>query len=456
VSSATGSLKEWSAQIRAFLREGLWDVEPERRSRLSALRTLQFAIMVVEGFVRDHLLLRASALTYFTVLSVVPLLAVAVSIVNAVGVGSTTFVDWVVGTVAAGSPEAQRYIEPLVEGADFGSLGTVGGAVLFVTTVLAIGQVESTLNQIWGVSSGRGWARRFSDYLAVLVVGPLLGGVALSLSATLRTQWAVEQLSEVPGFALLQSFGLALAPALMLSLAFTFLYWFLPNTRVRLGSAAIGGVVAGVLVFIAQGVYVDFSVGATRANAFFGSFALLPLLFVWIYVFWSIALLGSEVAFAHQNFTLYREEVRGRRAGPAEREGIALRIALEVARRFRKGGEALDASELALAIQVPVRTVRSVTTALLEAGIVTTRVRRDADDALQLGRPADAITVSEILEALRGGRQAHGERPAAGLVEQVLGDIDAAAREAGGSRTLADLLQDLPTPDGVAADEGRG
>lgn len=456
MTSASSSLKEWSAQVRAFLREGLWDAEPERRSRLSALRALQFAIMVVEGFIRDNLLLRASALTYFTVLSVVPLLAVAVSIVNAVGVGSTTFVDWVVGTVAAGSPEAQRYIEPLVESVDFGSLGTLGGAVLFVTTVLAISQVESTLNQIWGVASGRGWARRFSDYLAVLVVGPLLGGVALSLGATLRTQWAVEQLSGIPGFAVLQSFGLALAPALMLSVAFTFLYWFLPNTRVKLGSAALGGILAGLGVFLAQGIYVDFSVGATRANAFFGSFALLPLLFVWIYVFWSIVLFGSEVAFAHQNFTLYREEVRSRQAAPAEREGIVLRIALEVARRFRKGGEALDASELALAIQVPVRTVRSVTAALLEAGIVATRVRGDVEDALQLGRPADAITVSEVIEALRGRRRTHGERPAADLVEHVLGDMDTAAREAAGSRTLADLLQELATPDGVAADEGRG
>ena len=431
---------EWPTRIHDFLSNKLWEIEPEDRSRLSALRLLQFAIMVVEGFVRDHLLLRASALAFFTVLSVVPLLAVAVSIASAVGVGSNTFVDWVVGTVAAGAPEAGQTIRRLIEGADFAGLGTVGGGVLFVTTVMAIGNVESTFNGIWGLSSGRGWARRFSDYLAVLVVAPVLAGVGLSLAATLKSQWAVSRLIEVPGLREFYQLGGQLLPLALLSLTFVFLYWFLPNTRVRLVSAGLGGLVAGVLVSGAQSVYVDFSVGVARANTFFGGFALLPLLFTWIYVFWAMVLLGAEIAFAHQNFALYRQEVRGDPAGPAEREAIALRMALAVARQFRAGGEAPDAASLADDLRVPVRTVRAVASSLLQAGIFSERSEAERAEVFQLGRPSDAICVGDVLDALRG---AWG-RDTRDTTREVLGGLEHAAAEAGARRSLAELLAAEP------------
>ena len=434
-------IREWTLRIREFLTHQLWEFEPEGRSwYATALRLLQFSIMVIEGFVRDHLLLRASALAFFTVLSVVPLLAVAVSIASAVGVGSHTFVDWVVGTVAAGAPGAEEPIRRLIEGADFAGLGSVGGGVLFVTTVLAIGNVESTFNGIWGLSGGRGWGRRFSDYLAVLVVAPVLAGVALSLAASLRSQWAVERMVEVPGLHLAYELGGQLLPVVLLSLTFVFLYWFLPNTRVRPLSAILGGIVAGVLVSAAQSVYVDFSFGAARANTFFGGFALLPLLFTWIYVFWAIVMLGAEIAFAHQNFSLYREEVRGDPAGPAERETIALRMALAVAREFRAGGKAPDAGSLAESLGVPVRTVRAVATRLLAAGIFSQRQESERYEVFQLGRPSDMIAVGDVLEALRGPRD-RDRGDAADLANEVLAGLDAAAESAGGGRSLAELLR---------------
>ena len=435
---------EWPARIRDFLSHKLWEIEPEERSRLSALRLLQFSIMLGEGFVRDQLLLRASALTYFTVLSVVPLLAVAVAIASAVGVGSETFVDWVVGTLAAGAPGAGEQIRSFVGGVDFASIGTLGAGILFLTTVLAISSIESTLNDIWGVANGRSWLRRFSDYLAVLIVAPVLTGVALSLATTLRTRWASTWLFEVAALRWLDELGGVLVPVFLLSLTFTFLYWFLPNTRVNQVSAAIGGVVAGIAVTIVQTVYIEFSVGLARAELFFGGFALVPLLFAWMYVFWAVVLFGAEVAFAHQNFALYRQEVRGDPAGPAEREAIALRIALEVGRCFRQVDTPPVAESLADELQVPVRTVRAVTTKLMTAGILSTRVDGERDEAFQLGRPADTIGVTDILGALRGGREApRGERAGAGVVEALLGELELAAFKAAGDRTLADLLQEL-------------
>ena len=439
------SLLDWPARIRDFLSHQLWQIEPERRSRLSAIRLLQFAVMLIEGFVRDHLLLRASALSYFTVISLVPLLAVVVAIAKAVGFQSDDFISWLVGMISAGAPGAAAMIRSLIDRADFTGFGTVSGAVLFVTTVLALGTVEGSLNDIWGVPSGRGFARRFADYLAVLVVAPLLGGMALSLGTTLQQHWPA---SNLPGFAFLSDPAVVWVPVAMLSAAFTFLYWFLPNAAVRVVSAAIGGVFAGVLVTLAQSVYVHWSIGVARADALFGGFALLPLLFAWIYVFWAIVLLGAEIAFAHQNFALYRQEVRGDAATPAEREAIALQIALDVARCFGAGLPAPVAGALADELQVPVRTVRSVSAQLVDAGILSMREAAipGQESGFQLGRPAEAISATDVLAAVRGQRKsAANRRVTAGCVEDLLAEIEDAAHKGAGDRTLAELLR-LSTP----------
>ena len=158
----------------------------------------------------------------------------------------------------------------------------------------------------------RSFARQFSDYLAVLVIAPLLLATALSLTTTLESQWLVQKLIEYRVFALLYDLGLQQAPMVVLAIAFTFLYWFLPNTRVRPLAAMLGGCVAGVLVVVVQQLYLSMIVGSARYDAVFGGFAALPLLFVWIYLFWAIVLFGAEVAFAYDNLPHYRREVRGR------------------------------------------------------------------------------------------------------------------------------------------------
>jgi membrane protein len=432
------SVLDWPARIRDFLAH-LWEIEPQHRSRLSAIPFLQFSIMLIEGFVRDRLLLRASALSYFTVISLVPLLAVAMAIANAIGVGSGSFIDWVLQVFAAGAPGAAEKIRALIEHVDFTGFGTLGGGVLFITTVLAIGTVEGSLNDIWGVASGRGFVRRFADYLAVLVMAPLLGGLALSFGASLQRYWPTSQLPALPIFA--DPAG-AWIPVAMLSVGFAFLYWFLPNAGVRVLSAAIGGAFAGVAVTLAESFYVHFSVGIARADALFGSFALLPLLFAWIYVFWAIVLLGAEIAFAHQNFALYRQEVHSAPATPAEREAIALQIALDVARSFVECRPAPHAEALADELQVPVRTVRAVAAQLVEVGILSTRGDAGQEQAFQLGRPAESIAAGDVLAAVRGRRKpVSGNRATAGTAARVLDEIEGAARKGAGDRTLAELLR---------------
>jgi membrane protein len=225
------------------------------------------------------------------------------------------------------------------------------------------------------------------------------------------------------------------------------MFWFLPNTAVRFSSAVLGGAVSAMLVLIAQDIYLGYSVGAARANALFGAFAQLPLLFVWIYVFWAIVLFGAELAFAHQNLASYRRELRGSSAFPAEREAIALRAALLVARTFDESAPPETADSVAAHLKAPIRIVRVVLGQLEAAGILSRRGETAAEEAYQMGQPSSRIRVTDVLSALRGQREPVGEDSDAELVERLLGDLDAAAAHADGAQTLAELLARTPSLD---------
>jgi membrane protein len=437
----------WREKVLHFLDRDLWNAEATARKGIAwARRGLQFLVLVAQGFSRDQLLLRASALTYYSVLSLIPLLAIALSVVKAVGV-SENIAAIIVDKVAAGSPEAGQRILEIVQQVDFAGLGTLGAAVLFLTTVLGISSIEGSLNTIWGVKRERPWERRLPDYLAVLVIAPILLGVALSLGTTLQSQALVRRLLQISLFETLYTVGLRQLPMIFLCVGFAFLYWFLPNTKVRLSSALVGGAVAAALFTLAQRAYVGFNVGVGRYNVLFGGFAMLPLLLVWIYFSWVIVLLGAEVAFAYQNLAGVRRARRGDQPGPAAREAIGLAIAAWVARAFREGEGATTAETLAEALDVSVRSVRGILADLEGAGIISARGDPERD-GFQLGRAAEGISVSEVLEALRGSRGPSTRLASVGApVGELLAETDERTAEALRGRTLADLVGSAPNVD---------
>jgi membrane protein len=438
-------------RVRQFLAEGLWNVPhsaPWWWAR--AIGVLQFAVMTAEGFVRDQLLLRATSLAYFTVLSLIPIVAIVVAIASSVGIDGD-FAEQIVGRIAAGAPDTQQAILEQIRNARFNALGGLGAALLLVTTVFGISNIERAFNSIWGVSRARSWGRRFPDYLAILMVVPLLA-TGLSIATGLKSQWLVQRLFEYPAFALMYDIGLGQLPWLVLSLAFALMFRFLPNTSVRFGSALLGGVVSGGLVLLAQDAYVRYSVGVARADALFGAFAQLPLLFVWIYIFWAIVLFGAEIAFAHQHLASYRREVKGADETPAEREAVALRLVIEVARAFRSSAVSPSANSLSEDLHLPVRVVRDVIAHLESAGIVAERNGDDGELLYSLGKPAEHVRVVDILAAVRGEREADAapDDTTGSAVERLLSELDDSASRGVGGRTLSELLvaESLPeTPE---------
>lgn len=437
-------MQGWIRRVRRWLAEELWSEEPLQPALFGWLRNLvQLSTVIGEGFVKDQLLMRAHSLTYLTLLSIVPLLALMVAAADLIG-DSRVILERVLSNFAAVTPQAQEFLLDRVASFKFGALGGVGGAVLIATTVMAVGGVERSLNAIWGIPKQRPWVRRVPDYLAVLIVGPLLMGVALPLRASLESQWVVQKLLELPVLAAAYHAGLGYAPLLLVTLAFSFLYWFLPNTQVRAPSALIGGLVGGLLFGLAQWAYVAFSVGAARYNAVLGVMAGVALFMVWVYFSWAIVLFGAEVAYAHQTLALYRREVQGTPPGPAARESIGLAIAVRCARAFRDGGAPWNAEQLSDGLDVPLRTVRAVIHELEGARILSRSGGGDGPEGFQLGRPAEQIRVADVLEALRGPRETRiGDREVASQVASVLGEVDRCVAKAAASRSLRDMLEAL-------------
>ncbi len=423
-------MNEWIERARRFVAEEMW------RGTAWWIRFLQFVWVIGEGFTRDQLMMRAHGLTYISLLSLIPLLALVVSIGSALGV-QENLMEIVASQIEPVAPQAAAWIQERVSTIKFGSLGTVGAAVLVVTTLLAIGNVENSFNHIWGVTKQRSWTRRIPDYLAVVVIVPLFLGVAISAGTTLKSQAAVGWLLEFPVFAAAWDSGLRQLPTLMYMAGFTFMYWFLPNTQVSAVAAVIGGVVAGVFFAALQTVYVGAQIGVARYDFLFGSVAFLPLLIVFVYFSWAIILLGAEVSFAYQNLARYRREVKGEIPGPANRDAIGLGIALEVARRFRDGAEGWTADALADELDVRVRTIREILQQLDDAGIISEVADDDTTPpgTYQLGRPAEEIRVGDVLEALRGRREA-----LAPSVDRVFDELEKRQREVTEQSTLADLL----------------
>jgi membrane protein len=441
------------ARARRFFTQDLWALDLRPGSAAGwALRMLQLGVMIGRGFVKDELLMRASSLTYVTTLSIMPLLVVMFAVVGMVG-GDQTMVNFVVEQLTIVSPEAREVILERLGAINIGSLGTVGATLFLVTAVLALRHLETALNEIWGVVQSRSWMRRFSDYLTVLMVAPILTAAALSLATTLQSEPLVEYLLGNPNFARLYNVGLVQLPKVLFVVAFSFLYAFFPNTHVKLTSALLGGIVATALFSMARYAYVDLSVGAARYNVLFGSMVALPLILVWLYICWAVILFGAEVAFAYQNLGLYRREVRGESVAPAERESVGLRIAVEIGRSFRAHETPPSGERLSEDLGVPVRMVREILVAFERAGLIAASGKDDRDPGYLPARPLGDIKLLDLLVAMRGTRIIDAESVALSartvavdrVVDGLLDQLDGVVADFSTQRSLADMLPEQPT-----------
>ncbi|MGA2150857.1 MAG: YhjD/YihY/BrkB family envelope integrity protein [Geobacteraceae bacterium] len=392
------------SRLFQFFSTTLWDLEPEAFAgfRRHALKYLQITALVIKDFRDDQCMLRASALTFTTILSLVPFFALTFAVLKGFGV-QNKIEPLILDQVAAGSHEIVDRIITYINNTNMTSMGAIGLVTLVITVISVLGNIEEAFNVIWGVKETRSIYRKFSDYLSVVITAPLLFLAAISITTTLQSQTIIKWLVETSylGDALL--FFFRLVPYLIIWLALVFLYIFIPNTRVRFKSALVGGVLAGTVWQLAQWGYIHFQVGVGKYNAIYGTLALLPVFMVWIYTSWLIVLFGVEVVYAHQNIRTFRRELHNLSFSHSQKELLCLAILQNIAIAFHFERNPWTTEHLAENLGIPVRVVGELLSFLMENGYI--RATANEYPTYLPARELDRIVVENVLETLKN----HGD-----------------------------------------------
>ncbi len=390
-----------------FLRKEIWKIRqkdlPPRKSFL--IRGLKVGVLSVRRIAEDRISLRASALTFYSLLSIVPVVAMAFGVAK--GFGFEKNLQATLLNALEGQQEValrvMDFAQALLMNVRGGIVAGIGVVILFFSIIKILSHAESAFNDIWGVKKGRGMGRKVTDYLSILLIGTVLfiisSGVTVFISGGMDL--AAKKFSFLhflgPGISLL----LKISPLAALWVLFSFLYVFVPNTKVSLRSGALGGVVAGTMYHLFQWGYVALQIGVAKQNAVYGSFAALPLFFTWLQVSWMIVLFGAEIAFANQNAERFEFEEECLNVSHSFKRLLALNVAQLVIKRFTQGEEAWGNQRISRELEIPIRLVNQILYELVASGILSEiKVAQDHDTAYEPARDPELLTVKYVVDAL--------------------------------------------------------
>ncbi|NVN92673.1 MAG: YihY/virulence factor BrkB family protein [Desulfuromonadales bacterium] len=407
------------------------------KGRLFAL--LRFCYLLKENFTLHQGTLRAAALTYTTALSLIPVLAIAFAILK--GLGAQNTLEPLLQELAGDSQETITRIIAYVNNTNFKSIGAIGLLTLVITAISLLGSIEVAFNTIWGVTETRSLQRRFSDFLSVVVVGPILILVATSITTSLQNQWMVKWLIQRAYFGDAVLFLFKLAPYVSIWIALVFLYIYIPNSKVRFRSALLGGILAGTAWQVAQWAYFHFQVGVANYNAIYGTLAALPIFLIWVYTSWLIVLFGLEIVCTHQRRKYIITHLCTDNSSQAAFEEHALALMIQICRNFQKGGQAPVAARLSSELSLEQDLVQGTLEKLAELGYLVLTV--NSEPGWLPAREPSEIKINQLLSALRGNTESNGTLPAARvLAGEIIRRLDECRRVSLDDMTLHDLLAD--------------
>jgi membrane protein len=310
-----------------------------------------------------------------------------------------------------------------------------------------MGTIEEAFNSIWHVKTPRKLARRFTDYLSAILVGPVLVFAAVTITATLQSHGIVEALLTLQPLGTVILFLLRLVPYLTLWGAFTFVYLFIPNTRVKVQSAVIGGLVAAVLWQTVGWGFATFVASSTKYYAIYSSFAILLLFLLWLHVGWVIVLLGAQVAYAHQHLNYYQGDRELLLHSAAGREKLALHLMVLVGRNFYHGLDPMNAAELAQQLRIPAGIVKEMMDLFTETKLVLPLAD---EQTFVLARDPETIRIKEILDCVKNSGKKMKARTdltdEESEIDDLLVEVDQSVAEALDDKHLQRLIRSLPPP----------
>lgn len=395
--------------IHTFLFQSLWrdDLSAFPLGRRLLYSILRFVMVLAQEVSAGQLTLRAMSLVYTTLLSFVPLLAVSFSALKAFGVHNQV------------EPLLYSLVEPLgprgedivinvlgfVENMKVGVLGAMGLALLFYTVISLIQKIENAFNYVWRTKSTRSLSRRFSDYLSVLMVGPILVFSAIGMTASVMNNAVMMKLMSIEPFGTLIVFATKLVPYFFIIFAFTFVYMFVPNTRVRFSSALVGAVVGGVLWQTTGMLFASFAAGSTKYDAIYSGFAILIIAMIWLYLCWLILLFGAQIAYFYQHPEQIRLGSRELTLSNRLRERLTLLIMTLITDSYCNDKPAWTLDSLSRRLQLPGSSVVEILD-ILRGNELVVESAHEPPQYLPCHDP-DSITVADVLRAARVAGEEH-------------------------------------------------
>lgn len=426
-----------------FLTETIF-LKDERNYRNGLIRwcVRQYKLLfyTARGLKEHDTLVRSAALTFYTLMSIVPIAALVFAVVKGFGLA-----EGLMQNLYSVFPRNREIVDYIIAFADKAIANAQGGVVAFVGIVMlfwavvrVFGSVEDAFNNIWEVKVTRGFTRQFTDYIAVVVVTPILWVIGSTVGRYAGQVLGAEAIG--PLYTLLSG----AASLLVIWAMFTFIYVVVPNTRVRWRCAIPAGILAGTLFLLFQWGYVGLQRYMTSYNAIYGSFAALPLFLIWVQWSWQILLFGGELAFAYQNISRFAEERESLHISYDHRRQVTLAVMLHVARIFRDGHGPVSAVEIHTALRLPTRIVNDVLFTLVTARLLVP-VRSEADDREALFAPAvdiHTLTLYDVLSQVEDSgctRLDFHDSPELQRVGELLADVRAAARRSPANVLLIDI-----------------
>ncbi len=449
-------------ELTGRLKQLIWGRDASRLPfwRAVPIRIARVVWLLVMELTEGQLSMRAMSLVYTTLLSLVPLLAVSFSVLKAFEVHNQIepMLLNFLAPLGEKGVEISATVIGFVDNMRVGVLGSVGLGMLFYTAVSLIQKVERSFNYTWHVSQHRPFVERFSDYLSVLLIGPVLVFSALGATASVMNTELVRSLTELPFLGWIVAAAGRLLPYFFVIAAFTFVYLFVPNTRVRVGSAVVGALVAGVLWQTIGWGFALFVVNSAKYSAIYSGFAILILFMIWLYLAWLILLVGASIAFYHQHPEyLGRQRAGEDRPGGQQIERLGLHALCLVARRHFDGAPAATAEQLASSLNTSPAVLEEVLQLLLRDGMLIS-VPGNPETYLP-GRAPERTSVSSVLDVLRRAEQRHEfPAPAAEFSESLTGLFDRLdqdrLRSLGGLSVRDLVLEPAPPPASTLAGDG--
>jgi membrane protein len=390
-----------------FVKNDIWLLHEQKlpQFKASGIKSLKILILSVQGFSRDLCQLRASALTLYSLLSIVPVIALLFGIAKGFG-----FEKMLEQQLIEQAPERRELILQLIgfaqnmlNSAKGEVVAGIGVVALFWIIINMIGNIEESFNSIWKIDKGRSLSRKFSDYLSLMLLAPILLIASGSIAVFLKTQitWliGVIHLPQFGEWLVIKALGLS-PLALMIAL-FSFTFIFMPNHKVNYRAGLIAGAITGVLYYLTQWTYLTLQIGVSNYNAIYGSFAALPLFVAWLQIGWMIVLLGCEAAFFIQNYENYRNNNRFSNLSFALKKVIALQITQLIAANFSASNNPLKAAEIADKLSIPLAVIQPLLSRLTASHILLAFKNPDEDDEVyQPALDINKLTIAYVINAL--------------------------------------------------------